>query len=113
MWVNRLEAFCQVKHDNVAKKSVLKKNEKKIYGLKIGIITDAIGRRKTMLLVNIPHIIAWLMLGYANSITITYIAFGLLGIGVGLMEVFFENNLLLNIHFFIIRDLLFICRRQS
>lgn len=51
-----------------------------------GLITEPIGRRRAMLLVNIPHIIAWLMLFNAKSLEATYAAFALLGIGVGLME---------------------------
>lgn len=39
-----------------------------------------------MLVVNIPHIIAWLLLYTAASKEIIFIAFGLLGLGVGLME---------------------------
>lgn len=39
-----------------------------------------------MILVNIPHIIAWLMLYQAGSLEEMYIAAILLGLGVGFME---------------------------
>lgn len=50
-----------------------------------GILSDSIGRRKTMMLVNIPFIIAWLMLAHANSVVVVGIAFVMHGIGIGLM----------------------------
>lgn len=39
-----------------------------------------------MLLVNLPHIAAWLMLSYATSITVMYVAGVIMGLGVGFME---------------------------
>lgn len=51
-----------------------------------GIITDAIGRRKTMLLVNFPNVVAWLLLAQTETLPVIYFAFGLFGIGAGLME---------------------------
>lgn len=51
-----------------------------------GLITEPIGRKKSMILVNIPHIIGWLMLAFATSLTELYIAVILLGLGVGFME---------------------------
>lgn len=39
-----------------------------------------------MMLVNIPHIVAWAMLATSKSLEVTYVAFALLGISVGLME---------------------------
>lgn len=47
---------------------------------------EPIGRKKAMFIVNIPHIIAWAMLYYANTLTEVFIAHILLGLGVGLME---------------------------
>lgn len=41
-----------------------------------------------MFLVNIPHLIAWTMLYYSTTLTEVFIAHILLGLGVGLMEVF-------------------------
>ena len=35
---------------------------------------------------NIPHIFAWTMLYYANSLTMVFIAIATLGFGAGLME---------------------------
>lgn len=51
-----------------------------------GYFTDTIGRRYTMMIVNLPHFIAWILLYYAKSTTDIYISGILLGLGVGLME---------------------------
>lgn len=51
-----------------------------------GLLTEPLGRRRAMMLVNIPHIVAWTMLSTAKSLEVTFMAFGLLGISVGLME---------------------------
>lgn len=51
-----------------------------------GFITDAIGRRKTMLLVNFPNTLAWLLLSQAKTLPVIFFTFGLFGIGAGLME---------------------------
>lgn len=51
-----------------------------------GWITEAIGRKKAMLLVNVPHIVAWSMFYYASSLTEMFVAGVLLGLGIGLME---------------------------
>lgn len=39
-----------------------------------GIVLEPLGRKKSMILVNIPHIIGWTMLHYASSLTELYIA---------------------------------------
>lgn len=49
-------------------------------------LTDGLGRRKTMLLVNIPNITAWLLLARTNSLTVIYFAFASFGFGAGLCE---------------------------
>lgn len=51
-----------------------------------GLLTEPLGRRRAMMLVNIPHIVAWAMLATSKSLEVTYVAFALLGISVGLME---------------------------
>lgn len=51
-----------------------------------GLLSEPLGRKRSMFIVNIPHVIAWLMLYWAASTEIVFIAFGLLGLGVGLME---------------------------
>lgn len=51
-----------------------------------GWIGEVLGRKKAMILVNIPHIIAWLMMYYASSIEMVFIATGLFGFGTGLTE---------------------------
>lgn len=39
-----------------------------------GIVLEPLGRKKSMILVNAPHIMGWLLLYYASSITDLYIA---------------------------------------
>lgn len=39
-----------------------------------GIILEPLGRKKSMILVNVPHIAGWLLLYYATSITDLYVA---------------------------------------
>lgn len=39
-----------------------------------GIVLEPLGRKKSMILVNAPHILGWLLLYYASSITDLYIA---------------------------------------
>lgn len=48
--------------------------------------TDALGRRRAMLIVNIPFIISWFMMYRATSIMEVFLAYALLGFGVGLSE---------------------------
>lgn len=45
-----------------------------------GIVLEPLGRKRSMILVNFPHIVGWLLLHYATSVTQLYIAgeFGLL-----------------------------------
>lgn len=50
------------------------------------IMSDAIGRRKSLLLASIPFIIGWTTLYNANSLTMIYVAFAVMGIGFGLKE---------------------------
>lgn len=51
-----------------------------------GWITEQIGRKRAMLIVNVPHIIAWAMLYFAQTNVELFVAGVLLGLGVGLME---------------------------
>ncbi|KAL4717200.1 hypothetical protein ACJJTC_017087 [Scirpophaga incertulas] len=51
-----------------------------------GPVVDYIGRKKATLLVNIPHIIAWLLVYYAFNLPMLFVANGLLGFGTGFME---------------------------
>lgn len=50
------------------------------------VVTDYLGRRRAMMLVNIPYAVAWLMMFNASSILEIFIANSLLGFGIGLME---------------------------
>lgn len=50
------------------------------------LITDYLGRKRSMMVVNLPLIIAWFMLYKASSVSQIFIANILLGLGVGLME---------------------------
>lgn len=51
-----------------------------------GPILDYFGRRKALVLVNIPHLIAWLLMYFAWDVPSLLIANALLGIGTGIME---------------------------
>lgn len=51
-----------------------------------GWLTEPLGRRRAMMLVNLPHIIAWSMLSVAQSAEEVFVAAVLLGLGVGFME---------------------------
>lgn len=51
-----------------------------------GWLTEPIGRKRAMILVNIPHIIAWTMLYHAQTPAQMYAAVVLIGLGTGLME---------------------------
>lgn len=51
-----------------------------------GWLTDRLGRKKAMVLVNIPHIAAWLMISYATRVEEMYAAAVILGLGIGVME---------------------------
>lgn len=51
-----------------------------------GWVTEAIGRKRAMMLVTVPHLIAWLMFFFAGTVSEMFVAGVLLGLGVGLME---------------------------
>lgn len=51
-----------------------------------GWVTERIGRKRAMLLVNVPHIVGWPMLYFAQSVEMVFAAAVLLGLGVGFME---------------------------
>lgn len=46
-----------------------------------GLISEPLGRKKAMFLVNIPHLIGWLMLYYSTTLTEVFVAHTLLGLG--------------------------------
>ncbi|XP_028041478.1 facilitated trehalose transporter Tret1-like [Bombyx mandarina] len=51
-----------------------------------GPLVDYFGRKKANFLVNIPHLIAWILMYFAWNVPILFIANTLLGIGTGIME---------------------------
>ncbi|CAG9793504.1 unnamed protein product [Diatraea saccharalis] len=51
-----------------------------------GPLLDYFGRKKALFIVNIPHVIAWLLIYYAWSVPVLFIGNALLGIGTGIME---------------------------
>lgn len=51
-----------------------------------GWLTDTFGRKRTMLVVNVPHIVAWFLMYRATSTVEVFIAGALLGLGIGLIE---------------------------
>lgn len=48
--------------------------------------SDPLGRRLSMILVNIPYLIGWFTLYQATSVVEVFIGFVMLGLAVGLME---------------------------
>lgn len=51
-----------------------------------GWLCEPLGRKKAMILVNIPHIIAWMILYYSTELWEVFLAYVLLGFGTGIME---------------------------
>lgn len=51
-----------------------------------GWLTDPIGRKRALFVVNFPHIIAWALLYFSTTMTEVYVASVLLGLGTGLTE---------------------------
>lgn len=51
-----------------------------------GWLAEQIGRKRAMILVNVPHIVAWTMLYFAKSTEEVFLAAILLGLGIGFME---------------------------
>ncbi|XP_059619605.1 facilitated trehalose transporter Tret1-like [Phlebotomus argentipes] len=51
-----------------------------------GWVTETIGRKNAMILVNLPHIAAWLLIYFATSVSEMYLAAILLGLGTGFMN---------------------------
>lgn len=56
-------------------------------GLLCGWISDPIGRKKAMILVNIPILISWYYFYYAKSLTELFVANGLLGFASGFLKI--------------------------
>lgn len=51
-----------------------------------GVVLEQLGRKRAMMIVNVPHIVAWLMLYYATNLKMLFMADILLGLGIGFME---------------------------
>uniref|UniRef100_A0A6M2DHG4 Putative permease of the major facilitator superfamily protein n=1 Tax=Xenopsylla cheopis TaxID=163159 RepID=A0A6M2DHG4_XENCH len=51
-----------------------------------GVFLEALGRKRAMLLVTLPHIAAWIMMFFATNEAMLFTAAVLLGLGVGFME---------------------------
>lgn len=51
-----------------------------------GIVLEPLGRKRSMLIVNIPHIIGWILFYSASSLFVIYVAIVIMGLGVGFME---------------------------
>lgn len=51
-----------------------------------GWLTDLLGRKNAMILVNVPHIGAWLLIHFATGVNEIYTAAVILGLGIGVME---------------------------
>ncbi|KAJ9579589.1 hypothetical protein L9F63_004774, partial [Diploptera punctata] len=62
-----------------------------------GMIVEFFGRKWSMIIVNLPFLVGWIMYSSANSVTILYITNVILGIGVMIHVSFFVIYLLGNI----------------
>lgn len=51
-----------------------------------GCLQNVLGRKKSMLLVNVPHLAAWYLLYSAESVAVLYVASFIMGIGIGFLE---------------------------
>jgi MFS family permease len=51
-----------------------------------GLIVEFSGRKWSMLIVNIPFLVGWLLYRFANSVLTLYVTNIILGIGIGFME---------------------------
>ncbi|XP_077288072.1 facilitated trehalose transporter Tret1-like [Arctopsyche grandis] len=51
-----------------------------------GCTLEPLGRKMSLLIVNIPHVIAWLMLYFAQDVTTLFCGNALIGLGIGFME---------------------------
>ncbi|XP_044728328.1 facilitated trehalose transporter Tret1-like [Chrysoperla carnea] len=51
-----------------------------------GVCTQPLGRKKSMLLINIPFIVAWLVLHYGRQVEFLYLGFALTGFTGGFLE---------------------------
>lgn len=51
-----------------------------------GPLVDYFGRKKANFLVNIPHLVAWILMYFAWNLPSLFIANALLGLGTGIME---------------------------
>lgn len=51
-----------------------------------GIVTEPMGRKLSMILVNITPLVGWLLMHTAQSVTMLYVANAIMGLGIGFME---------------------------
>lgn len=51
-----------------------------------GWVTEPIGRKRALILVNIPHVVGWIFCKFSKNLAHIYIAHMLFGLGIGLME---------------------------
>lgn len=57
-----------------------------VVSISSGWITESLGRKKVMLMMNIAHAIAWMLLYSAQSVTEIYVAHILHGFGIGFIS---------------------------
>jgi MFS family permease len=51
-----------------------------------GIVLERLGRKKSMILVNFPHLIGWFIFYFATSVPMLYVSAVIMGLGIGFME---------------------------
>jgi MFS family permease len=51
-----------------------------------GIVLERLGRKKSMILVNFPHVVGWFTFCFASSVPMLYFAAIIMGLGIGFVE---------------------------
>jgi MFS family permease len=51
-----------------------------------GAIVEFFGRKWSMIIVNAPFLLGWVLYSVSNSLTMLYVTNAILGIGIGFME---------------------------
>lgn len=51
-----------------------------------GTTMEPFGRKMSLLIVNIPHVIAWLIMYFVQDVTWLFIGNVIIGLGIGFME---------------------------
>lgn len=65
--------------------------------------SDPLGRKRAMILVNIPFAIGWLVLHQTTAVWHIYFAFAMLGLGIGLVKKIVVDHYFVILNYFFLR----------